>query len=348
MNKNTQHNFNISEWPKVAIIILNWNNWRDTIECLESLQRLTYKNYQIIVVDNGSIDDSIEKVKAWAHGKIRIKSSFFDYNLNNKSLEWIEYDRKTAELGGDVEIEKKIDLLPSNQRLVIIRNEYNLGFAGGNNVALRYILHNLHQYAFFWMVNNDTVVDKTALEMLVRKAMGGTSKIIGSKVLWYEYPEVIQTAGGGRILPWLGVTKAINENARFDDKENVFDYISGTSLFAQVDVLKNVGLFDESYFLYWEEVDWCERARKKGYRLGYEPQSLVWHKVGSSLCHVSPLADYYNAMGMVYYLKKHHKVQLLGALSIGLFGKIVRRLIRGQIQNIGTVLRGTLKGVILH
>jgi len=54
------------KWPKVAIIILNWNGWEDTIECLESVFRNTYQNYQVIVVDNGSTNGSIEKIKAWA------------------------------------------------------------------------------------------------------------------------------------------------------------------------------------------------------------------------------------------------------------------------------------------
>ncbi len=58
-------------WPKVAVIILNWNGWRDTIECLESLQRITYPDYQIIVVDNGSTDVSVERIKAWTRGEIR-------------------------------------------------------------------------------------------------------------------------------------------------------------------------------------------------------------------------------------------------------------------------------------
>jgi len=59
----------MQEWPKIAIIILNWNGWKDTIECLESVFRNTYPNYQVIVVDNGSSDDSMENIKAWAEGK---------------------------------------------------------------------------------------------------------------------------------------------------------------------------------------------------------------------------------------------------------------------------------------
>jgi GT2 family glycosyltransferase len=66
-------------WPQVAIIALNWNGWQDTIECLESLQRLIYPNYQVIVVDNGSTDGSMEKIKDWARGEIPVESKFFNY-----------------------------------------------------------------------------------------------------------------------------------------------------------------------------------------------------------------------------------------------------------------------------
>lgn len=63
--------------PRVSIIILNWNGWKDTIECLESLYRIDYPNYDVIVVDNGSQDDSIQKIKEYAKGKIKVNSKFF-------------------------------------------------------------------------------------------------------------------------------------------------------------------------------------------------------------------------------------------------------------------------------
>lgn len=63
--------------PNVSIIILNWNGWQDTVECLESLYQITYPNYDVIVIDNGSKDESIKKIKEWAKGKITVKSKFF-------------------------------------------------------------------------------------------------------------------------------------------------------------------------------------------------------------------------------------------------------------------------------
>ena len=83
--------------PKVSIIILNWNGWKDTIECLESLYQIAYPNYDVIVVDNGSEDDSIEKIKEYAEGKIKVESKFFEYSPENKPIKIVEYTRKEAE-----------------------------------------------------------------------------------------------------------------------------------------------------------------------------------------------------------------------------------------------------------
>jgi len=86
--------------PKVSIIILNWNGWKDTIECLESVYQITYPNYNVIVVDNGSEDESIEKIREYCKGKIKVESKFFEYNLGNKPIKIIEYTREEAEDGG--------------------------------------------------------------------------------------------------------------------------------------------------------------------------------------------------------------------------------------------------------
>ena len=76
--------------PKVTIIVLNWIEWKNTIECLESLYRITYPNYDVIVVDNGSEDESIEKIKEYCKGKVKVDSKFFEYDQGNKPIKIIE------------------------------------------------------------------------------------------------------------------------------------------------------------------------------------------------------------------------------------------------------------------
>ena len=106
--------------PNVYILILNYNGWRDTVECLESVQRLTYPNYRIVVIDNGSTDGSLDKIKAWAAGELPVESTFFTYNPTAKPVRWIEYDRVTAEADGLPELEAQIENRPPPWRTVFI------------------------------------------------------------------------------------------------------------------------------------------------------------------------------------------------------------------------------------
>lgn len=113
----------------VFILILNYNGWRDTVECLESAQRLTYPKYRIVVIDNGSTDGSMEKIKAWAAGELPVESKFFTYDPSTKPVRWIEYDRASAEAGGLPELEAEIEALPLDRRVVLIQTGANLGYA---------------------------------------------------------------------------------------------------------------------------------------------------------------------------------------------------------------------------
>ena len=85
------------DFPSVFIVIVNYNGWKDTIECLESLQNISYPNYQVVLVDNGSTNGSLEYIKKWCSGDIRIESGFAKYNANSKPVCYIEYERNIAE-----------------------------------------------------------------------------------------------------------------------------------------------------------------------------------------------------------------------------------------------------------
>ena len=151
------------DWPKVAIIILNWNGWEDTIECLESVFRISYPNHKVIVVDNGSTDSSMEKIKNWADGKLEVLTpgpAHHLYHLSHppvkKPIPYVYYTREEAEKGGNFTIEEKITL---PYPLILIQTDENLGFAGGNNVGIKYTLCNKN-IDYLLLLNNDIVVDK--------------------------------------------------------------------------------------------------------------------------------------------------------------------------------------------
>lgn len=275
--------------PKVAIIILNWNGWRDTVECLESLYRITYPNYDVIVVDNGSKDDSVQKIKKYCEGKIKVESNFFEYNSCNKPIYVLEYTRNQAEKGGDLRRERYFSKLPSNKKMRLILNEKNYGFAEGNNIAMRYALKTLNP-DYILLLNNDTVVDKEFLTELINVAEKDERiGVIGPKIYYYSSPDVIQFVGK-KISPWTADfdikyyltypwLKAYEEKR---NTEREIRYMMGACMLVRRKAIERVGLLDPEYFAYWEEADWCYRMTRAGYKIVHASKPKIWHKGGAT------------------------------------------------------------------
>jgi GT2 family glycosyltransferase len=292
--------------PKVAIIVLNWNGWPDTLECLESLQHLAYPNFQVIVVDNGSSNDSVEKIKDWCQGKIPVQTHFVEFEPRLKPVARLDYNRREAESGGDVRRETEVETSPSQTRLVLIQTGENLGFAGGNNVALRYCLK--RDYGYLWLLNNDTVVDSASLaEMIEIAESEGTIGVAGPMILFYSRPQYIFSAGIslakiGRRVRRIGIMK--NFDAPLFNTTRDVEGIAGCALLIRRDSVRTIGLLDERYFLYMEEADWCTRAIQNHFRCVYVPKARVWHKGWGSVQREAGLLDYYLARSQILYLKK--------------------------------------------
>jgi len=270
----------ITDYPKVAIIILNWNGWKDTIECLESLYRITYPNYDVIVVDNGSEDDSIEKIKEYCEGKIKVESKFFEYSSENKPIKVIEYTREEAETGGK---EEDIEGLPSNRRLILIKNEKNYGFARGNNIGMKYALKTLNP-DYILLLNNDTVVDKRFLEHAVEVMGKKDIGIVTGKIYYYDDPQRIWAAGG-HINMLFGSGGGVGHNqldkGQFNEIKEV-QYAPGTLALIRRSILEQVGFLPECYFGTGEEMEFAIKTMKKGYKIICNPNCIIFHKVGMS------------------------------------------------------------------
>jgi len=120
----------------------------------------------MIVVDNGSFNGSVEKIKSWANGEIEIKSEYVRYNPDKKPVHIIEYERNEAENGGIPEKEFEINNIPSDRKLVIIKNNENLGYSAGNNVGIRYAIKKMAEAVL--IINPDVrIEDSTTLQKMV-------------------------------------------------------------------------------------------------------------------------------------------------------------------------------------
>ncbi|AEK20117.1 glycosyltransferase family 2 protein [Methanococcus maripaludis] len=320
--------------PQVSIIILNWNGWEDTIECLESLYRINYLNYNVVLIDNGSKDESIEKIQEYCSGKIEVNSKFFKYSKDNKPIEVFEISEKDAR---NNEFSKKEIFLKSknDKKLLLIKNEDNYGFAGGNNVGMKFAIECLNS-DYVLLLNNDTVVDENFLTEMVK--VGESDEkigVVGSKIYYYDYEgrdDVIWYAGGidqfnknFLILNAYGKNK-VDDNFRYNSQINLKSVV-GCSILLKKSVLLDIGFFDEYYFLYHEEMDLCIRA-KKNWMLIYSPKSILWHKVAKSSGGVlSPVRIYYLTRNGLYFSKKHNSkmyycIYLSYLLSLGLLIRI--------------------------
>lgn len=303
MGLDTQQGNEIKDWPKVAIIILNWNGWKDTIECLESLQRLTYPNYQIIVVDNGSTDGSVEKIKAWAQGGLKVESKFFQYDPSKKPVKWIEYDKATAEEGGIPYKEKFLDLTPSLQKMVIIRNQENLGFAAGNNVAIRYALRK--DMDFLLLLNNDTVVARDSLNKLIIETQKRNNVAVSTgKIYYYDNPNLLWYAGGRlsnfKIYVHIGYNK-LNQNNY--NKTRYVTFASGCYMLINVNLLGEKCYLPENYFLGTEDCYFCWMVNNVGYNILYVAESVIWHKVSRSRPNLKLEHIYYNHASRLLFFR---------------------------------------------
>jgi len=270
--------------PSVSIIILNWNGWDDTIECLESLCQIDYHNYNIIVVDNNSTDNSINNIKKYCEGNLRVTSSYFKYNYDNKPINIFEFNKK--ELETTKILDKYFDL-HSNRKLILIKNDKNYGFAEGNNIGIKYAYKHLDP-DYIFLLNNDTVVDKSFLTNLVKLGESNKKiKVIGPKLYHYnpdEKHDIIQSTGGKVTLTKYPGYYPFNCNV-IDKEKNInhynnYDWVSGAAMMLKVK--DNLLLLNTDFFFGCEDIDLCIKLNKKGYKIAVSLESKIWHKNGKS------------------------------------------------------------------
>ncbi|MCM0754511.1 glycosyltransferase family 2 protein [Desulfovibrio aminophilus] len=247
-------------------LVLNYGRRRDTVRCAESLLASSEPPERLVICDNGSPDDSLEALARWA-GEDPGRGGL------------LRLSRTQAEAGA----------LSGDERIVLIDTGANLGYAGGNNVGLRLALASGAPYV--WLLNSDTTVFPDAASALLdHMAAHEGCGLCGALTRYMDDPEVVQCFGGGWFAPLWGRGGLHGDGARLplgaepQDPPGRLDYVNGASVFIRREFLLHVGLMEEAYFLYCEELDWAARAARSPGRweLCWSPRAQVLHAEGLS------------------------------------------------------------------
>lgn len=180
----------------------------------------------------------------------------------------------------------------------------NKGYAGNNNIGIRWAIDNGAEWVF--ILNDDTIIDPDCITRLIE--VGERYKengVLGPLVYHYDEPQWIQSAGGWINQYWVTGNRGINEvdQGQFQEEENV-DWISGCGIMVRRDLLAANG-FDEQFFLYNEEVEFCYRAKSAGWKIVFVPEARMWHKGVQRNYQPGPNVTYYVTRNQLLFLKKH-------------------------------------------
>ena len=218
--------------------------------------------------------------------------------------------------------------------VLILENEKNLGFAGGNNTGIRHAL--AHGADYVWLLNNDTKPDPHALSELVAKALTDTKIGAVASICYYaDAPSTVQAWAGARVNLWTGSARLSIKPRR----DEWFHALNGTSFLLSRAAIESVGLLDESFFLYWEDTEFCLRLRKKGWRIAAAPDSRVLHKVGASTGRNRLLLDRYHVSSGLRLLSLYSPAPRLAMLWF-LTKKFARRLVFCELGRCKSVSAG--------
>lgn len=272
--------------PRVFCVVINWNGWKDTKACVESLVAQDYAGLCIVIVDNGSTNDSVQRIRA------------------------------------------------AFPEIALLTAEQNRGFAAGSNIGIRYALE--RGADFVWLLNNDILAPPDTLRKLITAASEPRAGMVGAVLRYLDRPETIQAWGGGSIVPWMGYATHFHEPAELNGRS----FLTFASVLLRREMLEEVGLLDEGYFMYFEDSDLCFRARRFDWKLLVAGNTAVLHKEGgSSVSKKNPRTDRIVTASGLRFLDRYGKPRSI-AKALFVLSRLARRAVGGNVSGIRAVWRG--------
>lgn len=306
-------------YKQLAIIVVNWNSYTLTNDTLESLYQTNYRDYDIVLVDNASTDDSVVQLKQ------------------------------------------------NHSNIILLQNENNTGFTGGNNKGMQYALD--HGYEYVLLLNNDVAVEKDFLEPLINALEENEKLGAVQPLIYFHHDRELVWNAGTQFNPWTGVTKTNgyeykDQGQQLKTRElklktsyQKIEWITGCAFMVKTKALQKIGLLYEPFFIYYEDVDLSFRIKQAGYELGYVNSSVIYHIAGMSHKsstktaegYISAKVHYLNARNHIWLLKKYTK--LLYAPTVIIYqsayyiGVGIYFILRGRWQKLKALYLGISEGL---
>ena len=229
-----------------------------------------------------------------------------------------------------------------------IQSKENLGFAGGNNLGIR-----IAKGKYVLLLNNDTEVDPGFLEPLVAKFESDAKAGAASpKIKFFHTPDTLQFAGLSPINPYTirsrGYGFGVKDTGQFD-QDSLTNFVHGAAMMVPMETIHKVGLMAESYFLYYEELDWATRIKSAGYNLWYIHNSVIFHKESVSTGKLSPLKVYYMNRARLLYLRRNITgFAFIVAIMYQLFVSIPKNALQYLVKGETDKFKAYHKAVMWH
>jgi len=307
----------------VAIIVLNWNGWRDTIECLESVRKLIHHDYQVIVVDNGSTDESVDELRGWI--------------------------RQTG--SGD---ELRARIQPQDAKFVLVEIAENLGFSDGVNVGIKRALAAPSPPEFVFLLNNDARLEASAVTECVKVSLDEEAAIVGAVIRSLDGAEVLFAGAKFPRELFVADRKAVRTTVEGQMRSWTSARAEASAMLIRRDViearLREFGyVLNPALFMYGEETELCQWARAQGLHVLIAGEAIAYHGVGrSGGGKESPIMSYYQARNKILLARRLLPLPQRLAFFLWYFpfrmGRAMQRLLLGKPVAAQATLQGVLDG----